>query len=47
MLSTRAHSFDARARSLALVAERWPTDDSSTAGSPGADPESASSTSAA
>ena len=24
MLSTRAHSFDARAQSLTLVAERWP-----------------------
>jgi luciferase family oxidoreductase group 1 len=47
MLSTRAHSFEARARSLALVAERWPTEHSGTAGSPGADPESASSTPAA
>ena len=26
MLSTRAHSFDARARSLTLVAERWARD---------------------
>jgi len=26
MLSTRAHSYDARARSLELVAERWPTE---------------------
>jgi luciferase family oxidoreductase group 1 len=33
MLSTRAHSFDARARSLALVAEQWPME--------GADPGSA------
>ena len=24
MLSTRAHSFESRAQSLTLVAERWP-----------------------
>jgi luciferase family oxidoreductase group 1 len=48
MLSTRAHSFDARARSLALVAQRWPTGDAGTGpGSDGVDSESASSPSAA
>jgi hypothetical protein len=30
MVSTRAHSFEARAQSLSLVAERWPLGDAST-----------------
>jgi luciferase family oxidoreductase group 1 len=30
MVSTRAHSFEARAQSLALVAERWPMGDTTT-----------------